>query len=90
MFLNVPPVTVTPTFIKSESILCFIMYRMLLFLATLFIIVGEVFIIGEVFVIGEVYSIVGEVLIVVGEVCIIGEVYSIVSEFIIVGLQNII
>ena len=78
------PPTHTHTFIKSESILCFMMYRMLLFLATLFIIVDQVFIIGEV------YSIVGEVLIVFGEVCIIGEVYSIVRKFVIVGLQKII
>ena len=85
MFFSVLLVTVTPTFSKSESIPCFIMYRMLVFLATFFIIVGEVFIICEVFFIGEVYSIVGEVLIAVGEVFIIGEIYSIVSEFVIVG-----
>ena len=87
MFYNVLPVTVTPTcpFIKSESVPCFIIYHLLLFLATLFIIVGEVFIDDEVFIIGEVYSIVGEALIVVGEVFIIGKVYSIVSEFVIAG-----
>ena len=35
---------------KSGFIPCFIMYRLILFLETLFIIVGEVFIIGEVYV----------------------------------------
>ena len=59
MFDNVPPVIYTHMSIQSEFIPGFLMYRLLLLLATLFIVVGEVFIIGEVFiVVGEIFIIV--------------------------------